>query len=266
MKNNGEPELYKSIVAYDGTDYHGFQRQAEPERTVQAALEAALRAVGWQEQSLLAAGRTDAGAHAGGQVVAYRLVWGHPADRLTAALNAALPPDVAVRATERAPAGFHPRFSASGRKYAYRILARPRPDPFAERFSWRLWPAPDRGRLQELADLFRGRRDFGAFGRAPIPGGHTVREVRRAEWKRDGRELVFTVEADAYLHRMVRRMVGAMVEVGLGRAEEIRLREALSQPQRFWNGRIAPARGLILEAVYYEEQRDQVAEDISSET
>lgn len=266
MKSNAEPELYKSIVAYDGTDFLGFQRQTASERTVQGVLETGLRTVGWNEPSLRAAGRTDAGAHARGQVISYRLHWRHAADKLTVALNAALPRDVAVLHTEPAPSGFDPRFSASGRRYRYRLIATPQPDPFAERYGWRLWPAPELPRLKALAELFVGRRDFGAFGQAPIEEGHTVRQVQRAEWTPGQDELAFVIEADAFLYRMVRRIVGSMVQVSLGREDEARLRESLNDPQQFWNGRVAPARGLFLEHVYYEERRDQVAEDLLSKT
>lgn len=266
LKSNAGPELYKSIVAYDGTDFLGFQRQAAADRTVQGVLEAGLRTIGWEERSLRAAGRTDAGAHALGQVVSFRLNWRHKLSQLTVALNTALPRDVAVLRTEAAPAGFDPRFSASGRRYSYRLAASAQPDPFRERYGWRLWPAPELQRLEALAGLFVGRRDFGAFGRAPIEHGHTVREVRRADWTLDQDWMVFTIEADAYLYRMVRRIVGAMVQVSLGREDEGHLRQALADPQRSWNGRIAPARGLFLEQVFYEERRDEVAENLLSQT
>jgi tRNA pseudouridine38-40 synthase len=208
---------YKSIVAYDGTDFQGFQRQAEGIRTVQLVLEEALRKMGWKGASLQAAGRTDSGVHAEGQVISYDLEWPHGADILTKAFNAHLPRDVAVWSSELAPEAFHPRFSAAQRRYRYRIIVRRWPDPLRERFALRVWPEPDLSLMGELAANLVGRWDFGAFGQAPIEGGHTVRRVTRAGWIMQEDELAFTIEADAFLKHMVRRLVAASLEVGYGR-------------------------------------------------
>jgi tRNA pseudouridine38-40 synthase len=242
---------YQSIVAYDGTGFQGFQRLAEGQRTVQGVLEEALRRIGWTGSSLLAAGRTDAGVHARGQVVSFDLAWRHDAETLTRALNANLPPDVSVRQTAEAPEGFHPRFSARRRTYRYTILADPRPDPMAERFAWRLWPAPDLTAMSAEALALPGRHDFGAFGQPPIPGGHTVREVFEARWAPQERGLDFQVQADAFLHHMVRRLVGAMVAVGLGRSPAGTLAACVADPSKRWEDRPAPAHGLCLETVEY---------------
>jgi tRNA pseudouridine38-40 synthase len=244
-------DLYKSVVAYDGTDFQGFQRQAEGVRTVQSVLEHGLAALGWPGPTLRAAGRTDTGVHASGQVIAYGLEWPHAADQLTAAFNAQLPADVAVRLTSKAPPDFDPRFSALRRRYRYRMLFDAAPDPLRERFAWRLWPAPDLGAMRQGAELLMGRHDFGALGRAPIPGGHTMRTVFRAEWQVDLPEASFVLEADAFLHRMVRRVVAMLLEMGRGRGGPDRLQQALAAPDKPVQGRIAPARGLCLEAVTY---------------
>ncbi|MFQ5923523.1 MAG: tRNA pseudouridine(38-40) synthase TruA [Anaerolineales bacterium] len=240
------------MVAYDGTEFYGFQRQVATERTVQGVLEAALFELGWRGSSIRAAGRTDRGVHARGQVVSYSLSWSREPDRLTAALNAHLPEDVAVRHTEVVSAEFEPRFSAIRRRYVYRLLADPAPDPLKERTAWRVWPAPDCDRMRKVADLFIGKRDFGAFGQAPIPGGHTVRAVSKADWLRDGSDLCLILEADAFLNRMVRRIVGANLQVGRGQKQPEDIERSLSDPTHKWVGRLAPAKGLCLEAVYYE--------------
>lgn len=242
---------YKSILTYDGTDFHGFQRQAHGQRTIQGVFERALRALGWTQTSLQFAGRTDAGVHALGQVVAYHLDWKHDPERLTQALNAHLPGDVAVRHTEEAQEGFHPRFSARGRRYRYRLLIASARDPLRERFAWRVWPEPDFSATAGAAQLLVGRRDFGAFGRALSPGGHTVREVVGATWEREDDTWAFIIEADAFLYRMVRRLVAATWEIGQGRRSASDLQAHLADPTKFWIGRVAPARGLCLEAVIY---------------
>ena len=245
---------YQSIIAYDGTDFRGFQRLPGA-RSVQGVLEEALRQLGWAGSSLLAAGRTDAGVHARGQVISYQLDWAHGTDVLTRAFNAHLPTDVAVRETTQPPEGFHPRFSARCRRYRYAIVHSPTPDPLRERFAWRVWPPMQLQTLQAEAAALPGRKDYGAFGRAPIPGGHTFRQVFRAAWAETDGGLAFEIEADAYLYRMVRRLVAAMAAVGAGREPAGRLGEALATPGRPWEGKAAPARGLCLEAVIYDDDR-----------
>jgi tRNA pseudouridine38-40 synthase len=243
---------YKSIIAYDGTSFKGFQRQASNLRTVQGELEEALRHVGWQGRSILAAGRTDAGVHAEGQVIAFELAWGHAASRLTKALNAHLPRDVAVLDTQVVAADFHPRFSALRRCYDYTLITLPVPDPLRERYTWRIWPEPNLEAMRVVADALIGRHDFAAFGRAPIPGGHTEREVYLACWRRVDEALIFNIEADSFLHRMVRRLVAAMVEVGTERLAFSQVQTLLDDPSQRWQGAIAPARGLCLKAVTYQ--------------
>lgn len=242
---------YQSIVAYDGTEFQGFQRLAEGRRTVQGALEDALRRVGWTGTSLLAAGRTDAGVHARGQVIAYVLEWRHDAETLSRALNANLPSDVAVRHTAEAPEGFHPRFSARRRVYRYTLLVDASPDPLAERVAWRLWPEPDLAILTAEAAQALGRHDFAAFGQAPIPGGHTVRKIFEARWEPTPGGLTFEVQADAFLHHMVRRLVSAMVAAGQRRWPAGTMASLVADPARRWEEKPAPAHGLCLEAVVY---------------
>ena len=229
-------------------------------------LEQALAKLGWQGSSISAAGRTDAGVHARGQVVAYQLAWGRGPERLTEALNSHLPPDLAVRSTELAPSGFHPRFSAQRRGYSYRLLVSDQADPLVERFAWRVWPEPDLERLSAASLLFVGEHDFGSFGRPTRPGGNTVRRLWTAEWSREGVQLRLRLEADAFLNRMVRRMVGAIVEVERGMAGPEAIENRIRNPGQAWPGKPAPARGLCLEEVIYSERRGIFAEDNSSET
>lgn len=246
--------VYKLTLAYDGTDFAGFQRLGRDRRTVQGVLEDALRRLGWQGRSIRAAGRTDAGVHARGQVVDFDLHWKHSLDLLVTALNAHLPDDVAVVRAEVAPPRFHPRFSARCRCYRYRTLCSPTRDPLQERFAWRVWPAPDFEAMQRAAGLLVGERDFGAFGVSPVPGGHTVRRVMRAAWRRQDAVWDFEIEANAFLHRMVRRLVAALVDVGMGRKDIAEFEAALADPASPWQGKIAPARGLSLERVLYPDE------------
>jgi tRNA pseudouridine38-40 synthase len=244
---------YQSILAYDGTDFHGFQLQAGGTPTVQAALEAALTTIGWRDEHLLAAGRTDAGVHAAGQVIAFDLDWNHDPEDLTAALNANLPKSIAVQATLRAADDFHPRFDARARHYRYRLLPAPLTDPLRRRYVWRIWPAPDLARMERLAMGMKGRHDFGAFGRPPIEGGQTVRRLFDFSWTEAGDELVLDVAGDAFLQHMVRRLAAAAVAAGQGQAEVGEVLGLLDHPEARWQGALAPAAGLCLMHVEYGE-------------
>ncbi|MCK5054108.1 MAG: tRNA pseudouridine(38-40) synthase TruA [Anaerolineales bacterium] len=243
---------YKSIVAYDGTNYEGFQRQASGRRTVQGELEQALQNIGWQESSLRAAGRTDSGVHARGQVIAYQHVWKHPPEDLTTAINANLPYDVAVRKTLLAQNDFHPRYSAISRRYRYSLFIDSTRDPLRERYAWRIGAGPDIQLLDRATEMIGGRRDFGAFGSAPQPEGSTVREIFEAVWELQGDKLQFEIEANAFLYHMVRRLVSALLAIGFCKKEMDELRTAVQNPNAKWEGGLAPAQGLCLLSVKYD--------------
>ncbi len=244
--------LYQAILAYDGSGFVGFQRQAQG-RTVQGEVEKALQRLGWSEPAILYAGRTDSGVHARGQVIAFHLAWQHPAEALQKALNAHLPPDVAVQAVRPAPADFHPRYAAVARRYVYYLYAAPTREPFWRRYAWRVWPAPVLEKLQQAAALFPGRKDFAALGTPPNPHGTTVRTVHKAAWVQLGpRAWAFDVVADAFLYRMVRRMVALQVAVAQGRMAFAALQAALESPPANPLQGLAPPQGLFLEAVCYD--------------
>jgi len=241
---------YQIILAYDGTDFKGFQRQAEA-RTVQGELELALGRLGWQGRAILFAGRTDTGVHGEGQVIAFDLEWTHSAEELGRALNANLPADVAVRQIRQAAPAFHPRYDARGRTYQYRVYCGTDRDPLRERFAWRVWPEVDLALLQQAARLLSGVHDFAAFGTPPRPGGNTVREVYRASWEPQAGGLLFEVSANAFLYHMVRRMVYLQVQVGQSRLEMEALAQAVNAAQPQPPG-LAPAHGLVLKDVAYD--------------
>lgn len=241
---------YQLILAYDGTNFFGFQRQGR-RRTVQLEIEAALRELGWQGKTLLAAGRTDSGVHAEGQVVAFDLDWRHTPQELGRALNAHLPEDVAVRDVLLTSPDFHPRYDAVARCYEYHIYCEPQRNPLYERYAWRVWPAVDRVSLQASAQLFGGTHDFAAFGTPPRTGGSTRRTILAAGWRQvEEQHLLFEVSADAFLYHMVRRMVFVQVAVAQGKINLKELEMAIYQVADLPPG-LAPAKGLVLKRVIY---------------
>ena len=243
---------YQIILAYDGTDFLGSQRQAQA-RTIQGELEKALAKLGWKGRTVFLAGRTDTGVHASGQVAAFDLDWAHDLDELASALNANLPEDMAVRNAREVGEDFQPRFDATCRLYRYRLFCEPVRDPLRERFAWRVWPKVED--LRGLAEIWLGRHDFAAFVSPLHSGGSTVRTVHSASWQRKGSEWTFEVCADAFLYRMVRRLVFVQVAVGQGRLGAEALASALRKPSKLLPG-IAPASGLTLVEVCYDGQVD----------
>ena len=239
---------YQVILTYDGTDFVGSQRQANS-RTVQGELEKVLRKLGWSGRTVLLAGRTDTGVHAEGQVAAFDLDWGHSLDDLHHALNAGLPADMAVREVKIAPEKFHPRFDATSRRYRYRLFCANVRDPLRERYAWRVWPPV--ANLTSLAQVWLGMHNFATFGSPPRPGGGTARTVTFAAWQNHGDEWTFEIQADAFLYRMVRRLVFVQVAVGQGKLLAEALVRALESRTEILAG-LAPAHGLTLVEVRYD--------------
>jgi tRNA pseudouridine38-40 synthase len=254
---------YQLTLAYDGTDFFGSQRQDSPtglrKRTVQGELEKALARLGWTGRSVLMSGRTDTGVHATGQVAACDLNWSHSEEDLVRALNAALPADMAIHQARMVHAEFHPRFDATSRCYRYRLFCQPLRDPIRERFGWRVWPPVNGAILAEAGHLFLGTHDFSAFGSPTTPRGGTVRTVMRAEWSqaRDvDEEWYFEVRAEAFLYRMVRRLVFVQVAVAQGKVPVQAIARAFAglPPAGKANelpAGLAPAHGLMLVEVTY---------------
>jgi tRNA pseudouridine38-40 synthase len=207
---------YQLTLSYDGTDFFGSQRQAK-RRTVQGELEDALRRLGWSGRSILISGRTDTGVHATGQVAAFDLDWSHADNDLIRALNATLPADMAVRDAHVADAKFHPRFDATSRRYRYKLFRQSLRDPIRERFAWRVNGEIDENALVSSAKNFLGTHDFSAFGSPTTPKGTTVRTVMKSEWTQvEEDEWHYEVQADAFLYRMVRRLVFVQVSAAQG--------------------------------------------------
>lgn len=248
-----------ALIEYDGTSFAGFQVQsADKGPTVQGALEAAItRVAGQPDRSIRveAAGRTDAGVHATGQVVNFHTEARHEPEIWRRALNALLPAEIAVRAVAEVPETFRARYSALSRAYEYGILCAAGRSPLRERYRWRV-PQPretlDLAAMRMAAESLLGEHDFGAFGSSPREHGHTLRTMLAAEVASVAAdEIACRFEANAFLTGMVRRLVGTLILVGQQRLSVARFGEILAAAEKGHPGAPAPARGLCLVRVHY---------------
>jgi tRNA pseudouridine38-40 synthase len=245
--------LYRITLAYDGTDFLGWQRQRDGAgRTVQGELEAALaRLAHGATIAVAGAGRTDAGVHALGQVASFDLPRATPSDELRRALNGLLPADMRVLEASEAPAGFHARRSAVSKLYRYVLdcggVALPQRRRYAGFVPWTLDPIA----VAAAAALYQGRRDFATLASSGSSVVTTTRTVTRSEAVFDGGTLVYEVEADGFLRKMVRSMVGGLVAAGRGALAVEDLARALeARDRRAWPPP-ADACGLTLVRVSY---------------
>jgi tRNA pseudouridine38-40 synthase len=270
---------WRVTLAYDGTDFRGWQVQPG-EITVQGELQSALGRVTGENPLPQGSGRTDAGVHALAQVASFELQAPIPAQNLVRALNRTLPPSIRVIDAAVAPAGFHARHSAIAKSYEYRILRAPICSPFLARYVYHCTQAMDEDAMQRCARLFVGEHDFQSFAASDpdltqreaaeaqrpagevertaalrIAPGSSIRTIYSSAWEKRQTEaaemLVYRIRGNGFLHHMVRNLVGTMLEVGRGhlRAEDIP--KILAARQRSSAGPTAPARGLFLHSVEY---------------
>jgi tRNA pseudouridine38-40 synthase len=241
----------KLVVAYDGTDFHGFAAQPDV-RTVAGVLAPALEKVLRHAPDITCAGRTDAGVHAWGQVVSLPCEPDVDPRRLQKALNGMLCPEVVVRACSLVAPDFDARHSARWRSYRYTVVNRAVPDPFLARYAW--WvPAELRWEAMQLgADPFVGEHDFAAFCRGGPPGSTTVRRVEECRWTQAGDDVLwFEIRATAFCWQMVRSIVGTLVDIGTGARRAGDVMGMLRARDRTAAGKVAPPHGLCLREVGY---------------
>jgi tRNA pseudouridine38-40 synthase len=241
----------KLTVAYLGGSFHGWQRQRD-RRTVQGELERALAVMtGGLEAAVVGAGRTDAGVHAAGQVAHFDLPSPIPPEGIVRGLNGLLPDEIRVRAAAQVSTDFHARRSARGKLYSYRARWRPSPLPWLGLRCAVVQPISDPGALTRAAALLAGRHDLASFTVPEAADEPTVRTLHRV-WirgRRDGLDLHFV--GDGFLRYQVRRMVGALLDVGRGQLTHADFERLLAEPRPGAPIRTAPARGLTLERVLY---------------
>ncbi|MGQ9512266.1 tRNA pseudouridine(38-40) synthase TruA [Thermodesulfitimonas sp.] len=254
MSGAGNNRCFALKVAYDGTHFHGFQKQPGL-RTVQGVLETCLASLARGASPVKGAGRTDAGVHAKGQVVSFCCGdWPIPVDRVVPALNGVLPEDIAVLAAAEVPPGFHPRYDAMRKVYRYTIFRRAVRCPLSRLYALH-FPGPlDVARLAEAMDLLVGKHDFRAFQNTGRPVQSAVRTLFTCRVQEDGDFLHLWFAADGFLYQMVRIIVGTLLEIGRGRLAPAVISEALKSGDRRLLGPTAPPHGLCLEAVHYRQE------------
>ncbi|WP_182866387.1 tRNA pseudouridine(38-40) synthase TruA [Stieleria mannarensis] len=243
-------------IAYDGTDFAGWQVQPGQE-TIQGTLQRAIKRSTKQDVTVTGSGRTDAGVHALAQVASCRFTsWTASTDALLKAINSRLPETVVVTEVHDAPQDFHAIRDAIGKRYRYQIQVRHQRDPFGHRYRWRLRRNVDVAAMQSAAAKIIGHRDFASFESAGAARKSSVRDVRdcqvipSADYETSG-HLAIEVEANGFLYNMVRNIVGTLVEVGYGKQTPAWIDEVLGQKNRVYAGQAAPPQGLFLKEVYY---------------
>lgn len=252
----------KLTVEYEGTAYSGWQSQKRGEPTVQSALEEAVERLTARRARVTGAGRTDAGVHALGQVACFRTASALDLATIRRGLNALLPADIRVREAEEAAAGFHPQWSARGKRYFYVISNAECLSPFVERFAWRVPQRLGLAGMKRAAAFFTGRHDFAAFRASGSSARTSEREITLlsvsesrglcfAGVRLRGRFIRVAVEGDGFLRYMARNIVGTLVEVGRGKIKPGAVPGIIASRDRRAAGPTAPAKGLFLEEVFY---------------
>jgi tRNA pseudouridine38-40 synthase len=242
--------VVKLTLEYEGTRYVGWQVQPNGP-SIQAEVERALATLHKAPRRVTAAGRTDAGVHARGQVASFPEASPLPVSAYVKGMNALLPEDVAVRDASIEPDGFDARRSARGKRYRYRIELAPTRAPLSRRFAWQLFRPLDLAAMRAAAAPLLGVHDFASFQAADCACEHAVRDLRRLELVEAPGGIELVVEATAFVKHMVRNLVGTLVEVGQGRRDPASIPALLEARDRTRAGKTAPAHGLCLDEVFY---------------
>ena len=246
-----QTQYVRATISYDGTDFLGYQYQSQG-RTVQGVLETAIHRVTQHSTRVVGSGRTDRGVHARGQMIAFHVMWRHNLPDLKRALNAVLPRDVVVLDLDVAPVDWHPRFSALRRHYRYTVLNQRLRSPLDRRYAYQMAQPLNLMLMQTAAQSLVGQHDFASFGR-PTQGSNTVREIFETDWRQDGAWFIFDVVGNAFLRRMVRCLAGALLKIGADEWPVDRMAEVLAARDRSMAPPPAPACGLCLMNVVYED-------------
>lgn len=241
----------KIVIEYDGTDYHGWQCQANLP-TVQKTIEDSIEQITKEKVKITGSGRTDSGVHAMGQVASFLTETQMDSETLGKALNSALPKDISIIKVREMPDDFHAQFSSRSKVYEYRILNRPHPPALQRNRVWHIPEKLDTGKMKEAAGYLEGTHDFSVFATADITVKTTVRTVKRIHVKKTRENVILIeIEADGFLKRMVRMITGTLVETGREKLSPEGFGQILAEGQKTKNVFTAPPQGLFLKKVIY---------------
>lgn len=240
----------KLTVAYDGSAYHGFQKQPGLV-TVQGVLEEVLCKLCGEEISTAGSGRTDANVHALEQTVTLRTNGRIPVKNIVRAAASLLPADIVVLAAEEMPEGFHARFSAKGKRYQYRLVVNEQNSPFLVKYAWQIRETVDIEAMNKAAEYLLGSHDFSAFRSSGSVDTDPVRTIYSAKWEAKNGEYVFSIEGDGFLYHMVRNIVWSLVQIGIGKREPSDFLAELNSNRTEFLNEPAPPQGLYLAKVFY---------------
>ena len=240
----------KLTVAYDGTDYCGWQVQPNG-MTVEEILNRELSALTGEEVKVIGASRTDAGVHAEGNVAVFDTETGIPAERIAYALNCRLPEDIVAVKSEEVPGDWHPRYQCSVKTYEYRILNREMPDPVCRRSTVHVSYPLNLGDMRTAAGYLKGEHDFKSFCSPHTEVKDTVRTVHSLEIEKEGDIITVRISGNGFLYNMGRIIVGTLINVGRGACPPEKVKEILEARDRRKAAATAPAKGLVLKHIRY---------------
>ncbi len=240
----------KLTISYDGAAYKGWQLQKNG-ATVQGKLEKAIKKVLGKEHRVHGASRTDSGVHAKGQVAHFKTASSIPVEKISPALNAALPDDIVVKKTEEVSDKFHSRFDARSKLYRYNMLSSRQRDPFEEKYAWRIPYKLNLTRMRKEAAELVGRHDFKSFQASDNRERPSVRKISMIKLRKKGKMITLDIEGDGFLYNMVRNITGTLVDIGRGYLPPGSMKEILEIRDRRKAGPTAPAKGLFLLEVKY---------------
>ncbi len=242
----------KLVVAYDGSAYHGFQKQKN-NVAVQNILEEVLSKLCGETVLIAGSGRTDAGVHAYGQTISFTTNGSIPCANIIRASKKMLPPDIVIISAEEVAEDFHARYSAKWKRYMYRIVENEYDSPFEVKYAWQMRERLDIDAMNEAAAYLLGTHDFSAFRSSGSIEGNPIKTMYEARWERRDGQLLFAIGGDGFLYHMVRNIVWSLVQVGLGKRSVQDFAAELEAKRCEFMNEPAPAQGLYLQEVFYEE-------------
>ncbi len=240
------------IIEYDGSRYKGWQRLKDTDQTIQGKLEGVISELAGKPTEVIGSGRTDAGAHAHGQVANFQIKSDMSLKEMKQYINHYLPQDIVVKDLQQVSARFHSRYNVSGKKYAYYVLNDSIPSAFLRKYSYYIPEKLDIVAMKKAAEGLVGTHDFIAFSSVKKTNKSTVRTIKEINIEKKGQQIEFTFVGDGFLHNMIRIMMGTLIDIGMGEEKVSYIDKIFKGGKREVAGKTVPAQGLFLMEVYYD--------------